>query len=99
MEKMYMVSLCYRGGLLGGGLVVDDERITYGTTKLQVPPEIRKLQLPFCRIKSVEKSKALFLPTVTIGMEDGKEWKFLVFRRSSFLTHLKTAMDAYVSGD
>ena len=99
MEKMYIVSLCYRGGLLGGGLVVDDERITYGTTKLQVPSDIRKLQLPYCRIKSVEKSKALFLPTVTIGMEDGKEWKFLVFGRNRFLTHLKTAMDTYASGE
>lgn len=99
MEKIYMVSLCYLGGLLGGGLVLDDERITYGTTKLQVPPEIRNLQLPYCRIKAVEKSRALFLPTVTVKMQDGKEWKFLVFRQSSFLTHLKAAMDAYASGD
>ena len=93
-----MVSLCYRGGLLGGGLVVDDERITYGTTKLQVPPEIRNLTLPFCRIKGVEKSKALFLPTVTIEMKDGAAWKFLVFGRNSFLANLKTAMDEYASG-
>ena len=99
MDKMYMVSLCYRGGLLGGGLAIEDERITYGTTKLQVPPEIRKFQLPFCRIKNVEKSKALFLPTVTIWMEDGREWKFLVFRRGSFLSNLKIAMDEYASGD
>ena len=99
MDKMYMVSLCYYGGLLGGGLAIEDERITYGTTKLQVPPEIRKFQLPFCRIRSVEESKALFLPTVTIGMEDGKEWKFLVFRRNSFLTNLNAAMAAYSSGD
>ena len=99
MEKMYMVSLCYRGGLLGGGLVLDDERITYGTTKLQVPPEIRKFSLPFCRIRGVEKSRALFLPTVTVKMEDGGEWKFLVFRRESFLSSLKTAMDAYASGE
>lgn len=99
MEKMYMVSLCYRGGLLGGGLVVEDERITYGTTKLQVPPEIRKLQLPFCRIKSMEKSMALFLPTVTIHMKDGQTWKFLVFHRNSFLTHLEAAMVAYASSD
>ena len=99
MEKLYMVSLCYRGGLLGGGLALVDERLTYSTTKLQVPPEIRKFQLPFCRIKRVEKSKALFLPTVTITMEDGKEWKFLVFGRGGFLSHLKTAMDAYASGE
>ena len=99
MDKIYMVSLCWRGGLLGGGLVLDNERITYRTTKLQVPPEIRKFSLPFCRIRSVEKSRALFLPTVTIKMQDGREWKFLIFGRGSFLTNLKAARGAYASGD
>lgn len=95
MEKTYMVSLCYRGGLLGGALFLDDERVSFGSTKLQVPPEIRKFIMPFCRIKSVEKSKALFLPTVTIRLEDGRKWQFLVFRRARFLTDLDAAMDAY----
>ena len=98
MDKMYAASLCYRGGLLGGGLRLDDERLTYSTTKLQVPPDIRKMPLPYCRIKSVEKSRALFLPTATVKMEDGKEWKFLVFGRKSFLDNLKAAMDEYASG-
>ena len=94
MNKTYIASLCYQG-LLGGGLILDDERVTYRTGKLQVPPEIRNLPLPFCRIQSVEKSKALFLPTVTIQMSDRNAWKFLVFGRNSFLTNLKSAMDAY----
>lgn len=63
--------------------------------KLTVPPEIRKMPLPYCRIKGVEKSKALFLPTVTIGMEDGRKWRFLVFGRKSFPDNLESAMDAY----
>ena len=99
MEKMYMVSLCYSGGLLGGALYLDDERVTYRTTKLQVPPEIRNMPFPYCRIRRVEKSNALFLPTVTIEMEDGRERKFLVFGRGGFLADLKTAMDAYASGE
>ena len=99
MEKMYMVSLCYSGGLLGGALYLDDERVTYRSTKLQVPPEIRNMPLPYCRIRRVEKSKALFLPTVTIEMEDGRERKFLVFRRNSFLASLKTAMDEYAASE
>lgn len=94
-----MVSLCWRGGLLGGALVLEDERMGFHSTKLQVPPEIRNFSLPFCRIKAVEKSRALFLPTVTVEMENGREWKFLVFGRGSFLDNLKTAMDAYASGD
>ena len=98
MEKTYIASLC-KNGLLGGGLFLDDERITYRTGKMTVPPEIRNLQLPYCRIKDVEKSRALILPTVTVKMQNGQEWKFLVFGRESFLTSLKTAMDAYVSSD
>lgn len=94
MEKTYLASLCYQG-LLGGGLFLDDERVTYRTGKLQVPPEIRKFIMPFCRIKGVEKSKALFLPTVTIQLEDGRQWQFLVFRRKRFLADLDAAMDAY----
>ena len=99
MEKMYMVSLCYSGGLLGGALYLDGERVTYRTTKLQVPPEIRNMPLPYCRIRRVEKSKALFLPTVTIETEDGRERKFLVFRRGGFLRDLKTAMDEYAASE
>ena len=99
MGKMYMASLCYSGGLLGGALYLDDERVTFRSTKLQVPPGIRNMPLPYCRIRRVEKSKALFLPTVTVEMEDGRERKFLVFGRKSFLTNLKTAMDEYASGE
>ena len=99
MEKMYVVSLCYRGGLLGGALYLDDERVTYRTTKLQVPPEIRNMPLPYCRIRRVEKSKALFLPTVTIEMEDGRERKFLDFGRRGFLSNLKTAMEKYAADE
>ena len=98
MDKTYIASLC-KNGLLGGGLFLDDERVTYRTGKVSVSPEIRNLALPFCRIKRVEKSRALFLPTVTIAMQDGREWKFLVFGRKGFLDSLKTAMDAYASGD
>ena len=99
MGKMYVVSLCYSGGLLGGALYLDDERVTYRTTKLQVPPEVRNMPLPYCRIRRVEKSKALFLPPVTIEMEDGRERKFLVFRRGGFLRDLKTAMDEYAASE
>ena len=98
MEKTYIASLC-RNGLLGGGLFLDDERVTYRTGKMSVPPEIRALALPFCRIKSVEKSAALFLPAVTISMEDGRNWKFVVFGRRGFLDNLKAAMDVCASND
>jgi len=96
MEKTYVASLC-KNGLLGGGLFLDDERVTWRTGKLSVPPELRNLALPFCRIRRVDKSRLAFLPTVTIEMADGRAWKFLVFGRNSFLSNLKTAMEAYAS--
>ena len=99
MGKLYVASLCYGGGLLGGALYLDDERVTYRTTKLQVPPEIRNMPLPYCRIRRMEKSRAMFLPTVTIEMEDGRERKFLVFGRGGFLTDLKAAMDEYAASE
>ena len=90
----YMASLCWRG-LLGGWLVIDDERVTYHTGKLQVPAEIRELSMPFCRITGVERSKLAFLPTVTIRLQNGREWQLLVFGRGGFLRRLETAMAAY----
>lgn len=91
---IYMASLCWRG-LLGGWLVIDDERVTYHTGKLQVPAEIRELPMPFCRITAVERSKLAFLPTVTIRLQNGREWQFLVLGRKSFLRYLEKAMTAY----
>jgi len=96
MEKTYIASLC-KNGLLGGGLFLDDERVTYRTGKISVSPEIRNLALPFCRIKRADKSKLAFLPTVTIEMTDGTAWKFLVFGRKGFLSDLNASMDAYAS--
>ena len=48
--KQYFVTSLFWNGLLGGGLTVDPEGITYHTGKLTVPPEIRKLKLPYGEI-------------------------------------------------
>ncbi len=92
--KTYAASLCWRG-LLGGWLVIGDERVSYRTGKLQVPAEIRELDMPFCRITGVERSNLAFLPTVTVRLQNGREWQFLVFGRKGFLRKLEEAMAAY----
>jgi len=83
--KQYFVTSLFWNGLLGGGLTVDPEGITYHTGKLTVPPEIRKLKLPYGEISEYFPQRHLLLPTVLIRMKDGSEYRFLVFARKRFL--------------
>ena len=41
MKKSFMCSLCH-GGIIGGGLYLDDEKITYKTNKLTVDAKYKK---------------------------------------------------------
>lgn len=91
MKKSFVVSLV-KNGLLGGGLVVDDDGITYRTNKMTVPREYRNLVMRSEDIAEVTEGRLLFLPTVTIAMEDGKEYKFLVFFNSKSLLEAVTSM-------
>ena len=93
--KTYLASLCYQG-LLGGAVYIGDDRVSYRTGKITVPPEIRALDMPFCRIRGVERTRLAFLPTVTFRMQNGREWQLLVFGRGSFLKNLEKAMEEYV---
>ena len=42
MKKVFMCSLCHKG-IIGGGLYLDSESITYKTQKLTVDKKYRKL--------------------------------------------------------
>lgn len=94
MEKIYIASVC-KGGILGGALVMTDEKVAFHTGKLTVSPRLRNLELPFCRIQTVGRSRLAFLPTVTFKMKDGEVWQFVVFGRKGFLSNLRMAMDEY----
>ena len=45
MGKTFVCSLC-RNGIIGGGLYIDEQSITYSTQKLTVSPLYRNLVLP-----------------------------------------------------
>ena len=89
MKKYFIVSLV-KNGILGGSIVADAEAITYRTGKVTVPQEYRHLVMPYKEICQVTKGWLLFLPTVTVKMQSGKEYRFAVFfSRNRFVNTLK----------
>jgi hypothetical protein len=78
MKKYFVVSLV-KNGILGGGIVADSEAITYRTGKVTVPREYRNLVMKYEDICEVTKGWLFILPTVTVKMHDGNEYKFAVF--------------------
>ena len=78
MKKYFIVSLV-KNGILGGGIVADSEAITYHTGKLTIPEEYRHLVMKYEDIFEVTKGWLFVLPTVTVKMRNGNEYKFAVF--------------------
>ena len=78
MKKYFVVSLV-KNGILGGGIVADSEAITYKTGKVTVPREYRNLVMKYEDICQVTKGWMFVLPTVTVRLRNGAEYKFAVF--------------------
>ena len=78
MKKIFIVSLI-KNGIIGGYMVADKEAITYRTGKLTVPPEYRNLVMKYKDICEAEAGWLFILPTVTVKMRSGKEYKFAMF--------------------
>lgn len=89
--KKYFVVCLVKNGILGGGIVADSEAITYHTGKVTVAREYRHLVMKYGEICRVTKGWLLFLPTVTVTMRSGAEYKFAVFfSRKRFVDTLRT---------
>lgn len=87
MKRYFVASLC-RNGVLGGGIVADDEGFTFRTNKLTVPPSVRHLSMCYRNIREITKGWMLCFPVVTVKMKDGEEHRFVLFRRQLFCTCL-----------
>jgi len=85
MKKYFICSLCHNG-ILGGGLIVDDNSVTYKTNKLTVAPEYRNLVLPLKEIRDITWKQILF-PVATFHMANGDEFRFLIFAKNRFIKH------------
>lgn len=91
MKKYFVVSLI-KNGILGGGIIADSEAATYRTGKLTVPQKYRNLVMKYNEISEVKSGWAFILPTVTIKMKNGEEYKFAIFfSRRRLIDTLKSA--------
>ena len=88
MRKIYAASLC-KNGLLGGGLYIDERKVTFRTGKVTVPARLRNLEMRYEDIEKITEGSLLLLPSVTIKLKNGEEWKFVVFARRDFLRAIK----------
>lgn len=70
MSSYFLCSLCHNG-ILGGGLIVDEDTITYKTGKVTVEKRFRNLELRRDDIVSLSWKRYLF-PVVTFEMSDGE---------------------------
>lgn len=82
MRKAFMCSLCHNG-ILGGGLYLDPQSVTYRTQKLTVNEKYRNLVLPLNEIKEITWKWILF-PVATFHMKKGEEYKMIVFNKARF---------------
>jgi hypothetical protein len=90
--KHYFIASLVKNGLLGGGITADSEAITYHTGKLTIPQEYRHLVMKYSEISAVTKGWLLFLPTVTVTMRNGNEYRFAVFFSRTRLINILTQM-------
>jgi len=90
IRKKYFIVSLIKNGILGGGIVADSEAITYHTGKVTIPNEYRHLVMKYADICEVTKGWLFILPTVSIKMRTGAEYKFAVFfGRKRFINTLR----------
>ena len=82
MQKVFVCSLCHKG-IIGGGLYLDRQNLTYKTNKLTVDNKYRNLVLPLAEIQEVTWKGKLF-PVADFRMKDGETYPFLIFNKSRF---------------
>ena len=82
MKKVFICSLC-RSGILGGGLYLNEQSVTYRTNKLTVDEKYRNLVLPLSEITDLTWKQIVF-PIASFHMANGEEYKFLIFNKRRF---------------
>ena len=80
--KSFACSLCHNG-IIGGGLHLDRQSLTYKTNKLTVDKKYRNLVLPMQEIKQISWKRIIF-PVATVDMKNGESYQFMIFNSSRF---------------
>ncbi len=82
MSKVFVCSL-YHKGILGGGLYLEPQSVTYRTNKLTVDKKFRNLVLPMNEIREITWKWIIF-PVATFHMVNGEEYKIIIFNKARF---------------
>ncbi len=83
MKKFFMCSIICSNGIVGGGLYLDKNAITFKTNKLTVDKQLRNLVLPLNRICEISWKRIIF-PIATFKIIGGEQYKFLMFNKKAF---------------
>ena len=82
MRKAFMCSLCHNG-ILGGGLYLEPQSVTFRTQKLTVDKKYRNLVLPMDEILEVTWKQVVF-PIAAFHMKNGETYNIMIFHKSRF---------------
>lgn len=82
MRKVFMCSLCHNG-ILGGGLYLDNQAVTYRTQKLTVSEKYKNLILSLNEIKGISWKWIVF-PVATFHMKNDECYKIIIFNKWRF---------------
>ncbi len=88
MKQYYVASLCHEG-ILGGGIIADEDGITYKTGKVTMSSKLRNLEMKFRDIQDYSQKWVLCFPVFTISMSNGENYKFIIFSPKRFNTLLR----------
>ena len=80
--KFFICSLCHNG-ILGGGLYLDSNSLTFKTNKLTVDQKYRNLVMPLKNMKEISW-QWIILPIATVKMTTGESYKFMIFNKPRF---------------
>lgn len=88
MRSVFAASLiCH--GILGGTLILDEDRINYRTGKVTVDEKYRDLRLRLEQTADWKTTRKGPIPLVVIRMKNNEEYTFLIFGRKKFLRLLE----------
>ncbi len=96
MKQYFIASIC-REGILGGGIVADDESITFKTGKVTVSSKLKNLEIRYSSIQSFSEKRVLCLPVFTIELNSGENYKFIIFSPKKFNALLSDKVNRQIS--
>ena len=84
MREAFAASLCWYGAQ-GGGLYADDTGLVFRAQKLTLPDDLKRIAMAYSDIKLAVRCRSFVFPAVNILLENGREYKFIVFDRKRLL--------------